>query len=133
MTTNLKAGIDTNSLNNHLFSRMRGEPIPEVGMGATRLQWTDRTACTIIAVERSGSSIVLTVQDDIATRADDNGMSDAQSYTYERNPDGRTKTYRSTKDGGWRECRRNENGRWVWADREMLLVGTRRQYHDFSF
>ena len=33
-------------------------PVPEVGMGATQLMWTDRSAGTIIEVSKSGKKLV---------------------------------------------------------------------------
>ena len=99
-------------------------PAPEVGMGATMISWTDREPATIIEVSKSGKKI--TIQTDIATRTDDHGMSDAQSYTFERNP----KAYAT-------EYSLRKNGRWVRVGDSMtgssLLVGQRSKYYDFSF
>ena len=99
-------------------------PAPEVGMGATMISWTDREPATIIEVSKSGKKI--TIQADIATRTDDNGMSESQSYTFERNP----KAYAT-------EYSLRKNGRWVRVGDSMtgssLLVGHRSKYYDFSF
>lgn len=135
MVTNMHAGRDTGSGFNHIFSRMRGGPEPTVGMGATRLGWTDRTACTIVEVrlDRNFVPCWIAVQEDTAIRIDNNGMSESQVYRYEPRPDGLPYFYKCTKDGGWRKCYRNDKGRWVWDGTEMLLVGERRHYHDFSF
>lgn len=47
----MKLGTQTGSLVNRLYSRATiGQPKPKVGMGATVLGWTDRTACTITKV-----------------------------------------------------------------------------------
>ena len=99
-------------------------PEPEVGMGATELCYSDRHACTIIEVI---SPTRIVVQEDKATRTDNNGMSDAQEYAYEPNPNGRRT-----------EVTRRKNGRWI-AKGESLKEGTafalghRDEHYDFSF
>ena len=99
--------------------------IPAIGMGATIYHWSDRTACTIIAISKSGSKI--TVQEDTATRTDNLGMSESQAYEYAPNPEGATHIFSF-----------RENGAWVKVGSPMkgstgLAVGTRRQYFDYSF
>lgn len=114
----------TGSLFNNLYGNGT-QTTPEVGMGATRLLWTDRVACTIIEVSKSGKQI--TVQRDKATRTDGNGMSDAQSYNYTSDPKGETSIYTLRKNGAWvRKGDGHKTG-------ERLLIGTRREYYDFSF
>ncbi len=94
---------------------------PQIGMGATHLGWTDRTPYTIISISKSGKSFVM--QEDKSTRTDKNGMSDAQSYTHESNPEGRTREVRMTKRG-WR----------IGGVRgDKVLVGVRTRYYDYSF
>jgi hypothetical protein len=60
--------------------------VPAVGMGITVLMWTDRMPGTIISVSASGKSFKY--QADTATRIDENGMSDAQTYEYGPDPSG---------------------------------------------
>lgn len=108
------------SLQNDLLDNARCDA-PEVGTGATLLRWTDRQAATVIAVSRSGHEVM--VQHDKATRTDSNGMSDAQSYEFERDLNGRTEKYTRRKDGTYREA--GGNGR--------ALFGHRAHYHDYSF
>lgn len=115
----LKAGTQTGSFFNHVYSGDI-ETVPQVGMGATILCWTDRHACTIIEVNKTGKTII--VQEDRATRIDGNGMSDAQSYEYARDESGTTYTFRKFKRG-WKEV----------GGGKGLLIGHRRHYHDFSF
>lgn len=95
--------------------------VPEVGQGATLIYWTDRTPATVVAIERNGRLIV--VQEDTATRTDSNGMSDAQSYEYERNPNGRTHEATLRKDGSYR----------LKGGQTRVALGARSKYHDFSF
>jgi hypothetical protein len=99
--------------------------IPEVGMGATIILWSDRLACTIVEVSKSGKR--LTVRRDKTTRIDGNGMSDSQKYEYEPDPQGSERTFSL-----------RSNGRWVQEGETMrggtnLAVGVRREYYDFSF
>lgn len=123
----LKLGTQTNSLTNHLFSQSSADP--EVGMGATLLHWTDRTACTVIAWDGK----VVTLQEDSATRTDSRGMSDSQDYAYAANPDGVIHYYRKDRKGCWSRVVANETGRLVQADGADLTIGRRDHYHDFSF
>ena len=92
-----------------------------VGMGCTRIYWSDREAYTVVAVSASGKTAV--VQRDHAVRIDSNGMSDMQSYEYSPNPDAARETIRLTSKG------------WKFAGPHgsRVLMGTRRAYHDFSF
>ena len=96
---------------------------PTVGMGATHLMWSDRQAYTIVEI-LSPKKIV--VQRDTVKRADQNGMSDAQSYEYTPNPEGYTRTITLRK-----------NGKWIGEGETLkgtpFALGYRREYHDFSF
>lgn len=92
-----------------------------VGMGATYSIGSDRYACTVIAVSTSGLKV--TTRDDKATRTDENGMSECQTYSYERDPSGVERTwYRDSKGNYGNKTR---GGR--------LGLGARRAYHDYSF
>jgi hypothetical protein len=92
-----------------------------VGVGVTEIMWTDRRAGTIIEVKRNGRTLV--VQYDEAIRTDANGMSDAQSYRFERNTDAATREFTLRKDGTYRV--KGGSGR--------LILGVRDAYHDYSF
>jgi len=103
-------------------------PEPEVGMGATVCMYSDRHAVTIVEVKRNakGKAIAVAVQRDTAIRIDGNGMSDAQSYRYEPNPEGRITWYTLRID------------RWVFKgqpkkDGTSLSIGHRSEYFDYSF
>lgn len=56
---------------------------PEVGMGVTKLMYSDREAYT---VQRVISNMRVIITRDIAKRVDENGMSDAQAYEFESVP-----------------------------------------------
>ena len=110
------------SMMNLLASRSPN-PTPEVGMGATMLMWSDREAGTVVEVK--GKRLVW--RQDKATRADTNGMSDCQSYTYEPDPEGRTEVFTLRKNGEWvREGDSQKNG-------TSLGLGYRSKYYDYSF
>lgn len=128
----MKLGTETGSFTNHILSRStKGQPDPEVGMGCTLLQWSDRKAATIIAIENG----IITVQEDHATRTDQNGMSDMQDYDHAPNPDGATYNFRFGKSGKWELIQKNERtGRWKKSEVSTgLLLGRRDHHHDFSF
>jgi hypothetical protein len=115
--------MTTGSLINNIWGDSQ-QPTPEVGMGATVLMWTDRTACTIVEVVND-KTIVVTA--DKATRTDDWGMSDAQSYLYETQPDGHRVTYTLRKNGAWiAQGQSMKNG-------NRLAIGIRNTYYDYSF
>ena len=113
----MKLGTETSSVNNWLLSGTKGQPAPEVGMGATILMWTDRKACTIVKVTRTQ----VHVQADKAIRTDNHGMSESQSYRYERDTTSPVKIFRLRKDGSYK----GEGG--------QLRIGDRDAYHDYSF
>lgn len=77
------------SLTNRL-AEAAAQPSVNVGDGATIIMYSDRHACTVI----EASEKRVTVQRDKATRTDNNGICDSQSYSYERDPNGATRTAR---------------------------------------
>lgn len=99
------------------------QPTPEVGMGCTVCAWSDRYACTITEISKSGRTIVC--QRDKATRTDNLGMSDSQDYKYERDTNGMKFTMWLNKYGRWVEkgCR----------DGYRCFLGDRDEYYDYSF
>lgn len=116
--------MDTGSVTNHsLGISTKGQPDPYVGMGVTMLFWTDRHPATVIEVK--GKTI--TIQEDHAERADDNGMSEVQKYVYARNFRGPTHTFTLRKNGAWVKKGEPMKGG------QRLRVGSREKYHDFSF
>ena len=110
------------SFHNRMMEQAK-QLVPEVGMGATKLMYTDRQAFTIVEVSKNGKTI--TVQRDKAVRADTNGMSDSQAYTYERDTDGEKIKVSLRKDGRWRETGQR-NG-------TCFLIGHRDEHWDYSF
>lgn len=96
-----------------------------IGTGATICCYSDRHACTIIAVSKSGKKV--TVQSDTATRTDKNGMSDSQSYEYAANPKGAIKSFTLRKNGRWIQAGDPAKGG------TPLAIGWRGSYYDYSF
>lgn len=109
------------SLHNLIADGSRDATKVEVGVGATIVSWTDRHPATVVEVSKSGHKIV--VQEDAATRTDSNGMSDAQSYSFERDENGKLTEATRRKDGSYR----------VKGGTGRVLIGVRSRYHDFSF
>lgn len=112
----MRLGTETGSLMNHVMTAST-QPVPEVGMGATICCWSDRHAATIVKVTASQ----IHVQEDIATRTDENGMSECQTYSYQPNREAAVIVFRKTKRGWRSKCGTG------------LLIGTRRHYYDYSF
>lgn len=126
----LKYGTQTGSLINHVLSQE--SCVPQIGMGATILSWTDRHPATVIGWDEK--KMIVTIQADKYTRVDQNGMSDCQDYEFTADPTGPIYHYRWRDKKGWIEIFRNkETGRWVQSTRGGLTVGRRERYYDFSF
>lgn len=113
----MKAG----SLTNLIYTEGKTTIVPEVGMGATLVMWTDRHAYTIIEVSKSGKSFKM--QRDKATRIDKNGMSDSQEYSFERDPNGSIDKVTLRRDGKWK----------VEKQGTTVIPNTRDEYYDYSF
>lgn len=118
MTKQLKAGTETGSLINHIYSGMNSAA-PEVGMGCTILSWTDRNAATIVRVIDTKT---IEIQEDSAKRVDRNGMSDCQTYEFTPNPDASIQTVKLSKAGAWK----TQGG-------QTVMIGRREKHYDFSF
>lgn len=133
----LKLGGGTGNVFNHLDSRaVRGEPAPYIGMGATILHWTDRSACTIVKIETIRKVTYITTQDDNAVRIDKNGMSESQNYEYLPDFHGRIRVFKKhPKTGFWKFCVLNpDTGRYVQQKHGCgLKIGVRDEYYDYSF
>lgn len=121
------AGKDTGSLVNHIMSAgTTGHPV--VGEGATEFLWTDRHAFTVTWVSPDGKQCFIV--EDIAHKQFE-GMTDAQTYTYEHNQNGRVQKL-VFKWGAWRR----DLGRDHYDKRYPKInikFGFRDKYYDFSF
>lgn len=123
----MKLGTETGSFFNYLMANSMS--IPEVGKGATILHWTDRSAYFVNEVSSDGKEVV--IERAKAVRTDNEGMSESQSYKYERDVDVEPETLRFTY-GKWRRVYTNWEGK-----RETspvnIIFGTMREYYDYSF
>lgn len=129
-------GKQTGSVVNYIAANgVRGQPTPEVGMGATLLHWTDRSPATIVKVEKKAGAVTIMVQEDHAVRTDKNGMSESQTYFYTPNPEGALSYFRQSRDGTWAPIKLNpKSNRWIKRESgPYLRIGERERYHDFSF
>jgi hypothetical protein len=90
-----------------------------VGMACTICYLTDRRAATVAKV--SPTARIVMVRMDKAIRTDKNGMSESQTYTYERDPSGAEYTFHRQGDGSYH------------APGKTLVLGVRRTYHDYSY
>lgn len=98
--------------------------IPIVGMGATINFHSDSKAATLIQISHKGKRIVL--QEDKATRADQNGISESQTYNYETDPNGAIYIATLRSDGRYRLVGSTKNSK-------AITIGVRREYYDYSF
>lgn len=99
--------------------------VPEVGMGATVLMFSDREPATVVIIAPNGKQIG--IQRDNAKRTDTNGMSESQDWEFSPNPTAAIEYYTLRKNGQWiKEGNSMKNG-------EVILLGHRDKYYDFSF
>lgn len=122
-------------INDILSRATKGQPTPEVGMGATVLMHSDRRAATIIEILKVGQSTILTVQNDNATRVSGSAHDGSARYEFSRNPRGSTRHFRAKlPDGRWQEVMQNpETGRWIQIGGTGLRIGERDHYIDPHF
>ena len=99
----------------------------EVGSGCTICYYSDRVPATIIAISTNEKTI--TVQEDKWTRTDNNGMSDCQEYTYERDFNGSIHTFKRTRKDKSVYTDNGKSDDWG----TFLIFGVRRRYYDYSF
>jgi hypothetical protein len=95
--------------------------VPKIGMGVTINIGSDQVAATIVKMSKSSNKIVL--QRDKSIRIDNNGISESQSYLYERDLNGETWTATLRKDGRYR----------LLGCRNTISLNFRREYCDPSF
>jgi hypothetical protein len=122
----MKLGTETGSLVNHLMSQS-GAGVPVVGKGATELMWTDRHAYFVNYVSEDLKRCV--IERALAIRVDKNGMSEAQSYEFERTGGEIELRF---KWGKWRYRGKNEWDKNKWYPMNIQFGGMN-EYYDFSF
>lgn len=108
------------SLQNRLEERTR-QPMPEVGMGATAMYWSDREAYEVVAVRDARHITVRRM----GYKCLDWYAGDWEVFP---DPNGRTLDLFKTQKGQWRE-RIGKNG----LGDIVFVLGTAREYRDPSF
>ena len=101
--------------------------VPVVGMGASKRVGSDSHAGTIVAIKTNKRKEVVgfTFQKDTATRTDNNGQSDSQTYDYAPNPEGEKEEVTLRKNGRWVRVGDTQSG-------TGYVVGHRREFYDYS-
>lgn len=118
-----KLGKDTGSIVNYMYANQK-PIIPEIGMGATLLAWSDRYAMTIHKVENKK----LWASFDRAKRIDKNGISESQEYAYSNDNQDKPefwKLFTLRKDDKWHEG--------TTLSGLILRIGIRQEYEDPTF
>ena len=135
----MNIGTQTNSLVNHLYSRMTiGAPAPEVGMGATTLSWTDRHAATVTKVTELKSKVwayEIHIMEDKVTCISGSAHDGSAVYAFEPNPYGYADIFRmDRKTGKWVRGYVNQlTGRFKQRRSGGLILGMREHYYDPHF
>jgi hypothetical protein len=122
-------------INNLLARATIGQPTPEVGMGATRLLYSDRRAATITEVRVKYGETYITVQDDHTRVIAGSGHDGSAEYEYSPNPRGSIRHFKATlPDGAWIEVTwNNATKRWNRVKSSNgLRIGERDEYRDPS-
>jgi hypothetical protein len=130
----MQLGKQTGSVTNWIYSiGTKGQPAPEIGMGATVLHWTDRSPATIVRVFEIYGLPAIEIQGDKYERTDSNGFSESQTYEYTPNPTGAKSTWRF-RNNKWEQVKINpDTKRWKCADGGGLRIGEREAYWDPCF
>jgi hypothetical protein len=110
--------METNSFVNQILAQQN--QTPTVGMGVTRLRWTDRSAYTVVKICTQRKIIV---RRDRATLIGGSCATEKQEYQYEPGPEGYDVTVTLRKDGCWRGS--NDMG--------LFHIGNREEYSDPTF
>jgi hypothetical protein len=111
------------SLQNHLIGNSVSGQVPEVGMGVTRIFYSDREPYTIVEIINPKTIVV---QEDDAIRTDDNGMSESQKYEFTRNTQKPKIVVTLRKNGQWIQKGQLKGGC-------VFKIGYRDKYYDFTF
>lgn len=108
------------SLVNAMADQTRSKA-PEVGMGVTKIMFSDRHPYTVTKI-LSPKRIV--VQADVAIRTDKNDFSENQEYEYKQDANAPEVTLFLNKFGKWKRLGD--------AQGPTYLIGRREEYYDFT-
>ena len=134
----MNIGTQTNSLVNHMYSRMTiGAPAPKVGMAATTLSWSDRHAATVTEVtELCGARWLyeIRVVEDKVTVTSGSTHDGSATFEFSPNPRGYANIYRmNRKTGEWVGGYINQDTGKFKKGTGGLILGRRDHYVDPSF
>lgn len=134
----MNIGTQTNSLVNHLYSRMTvGAPAPEVGMAATTLSWTDRHAATVTKVYELNSATYsheIEVVEDKVLVINGSTHDGSATFAFVPNEGGNADVYRmERKTGNWVRGHISRQTRRFLKLPGGLILGRRDHYVDPSF
>ena len=134
----MNIGTQTNSLVNHLYSRMTvGAPKPVVGMAATTLSWTDRHAATVTEVTELASKVwayEIRVVEDKALVISGSTHDGSATFAFVPNPHRYADIYRmNRKTGAWVHGYINQDTGKFKKGQGGLILGVRDHYVDPSF
>lgn len=124
MVKTLKLGEDTVSLRNWVLSQTTKNP--EAGMPATVLGWSDREAYFVESVSENSSTCVISRA--IVKRLDNNGESENQEYSYEKDPHSKHLKYLRYRYNGWWAFDPAKNS---W-EKIKIVFGIAEEYFDYS-
>jgi hypothetical protein len=121
----------TYNLHSNLGIQVTAHRKPSINEGATICYAKDRHAGTVVAYDHIRK--IVTVQQDKATRIDNNGMSDSQDYRYETDENGALYHFKF-KNGKWVEVMKSDKGRWKqMRSSNGIIIGERDEFYDFTF
>ena len=103
--------------------------VPMVGMGVTKLCFTDRIPYTITRIIKGPNSLsiqALEIQEDQVKAIHKDIYKEPQRYEYTADPDGSKLIITLRKNGKW-------YARGSSTKSERFIIGERRKYHDLSF
>lgn len=123
----MKLGKDTASVFNWMYGTNKRGPV--VGEGATELQWTDRTAYFVDEISADGKECII---ERAKAVPEFKGMTDSQSYTYERSTAPIRKHLRF-RYGSWFEKYICPWENKVKYSKINISFGHMNEYYDFSF
>ena len=112
------------SLQNRLQERSSSDIIPEVGMGATELCYSDRHAYEITKIIDARHILVRRLD---YKRTDTNGISEIQEYEFTSNSSFPEETLFKTHKGKWKQ-RIGSHG-----EGNVFLLGVKEEYRDPTF
>jgi len=100
------------------------DPVPVIGMGVTQNYISNREPWTVVEIIDPHTIVV---QHDKATRTDNNGQSEDQTYDIQPDPNGEKVMLTWRENGTWHTKGNSRKEGCGWR------VGKRRKYYDFGF